>query len=106
MASPYLPKTAIIQIRAQLTLRNGPKVLNKYIWTFISRGVTHGRQQAHDGSNPALIVLHQATNGVHWVIHHVTGVPVSEQQELVTLQQQTRDTALVFTAHPQIHGFP
>ena len=52
-----------------------------------------------------IIVLHQASNGVHWIIDHMTDVPESDQQELANLQQRARNTALVFTAHPQLHGF-
>ena len=33
-------------------------------------------------------------------------VPEHDQLELVQLQQQTRNTALVFTAHSKLHGFP
>ena len=46
MASPYLHEGEAMQIPAQLTLRNGPEVLSKYKWTFISQRVTHGRQHA------------------------------------------------------------
>ena len=61
MASPYL----------HVTLR----VLTEYKWTFISQEITHGRHHAHDGGNLALIVLYQATNGVHWHIDQMTDVP-------------------------------
>ena len=39
------------------------------------------------------------------VIDHMTDVLETDQQKLVNLQQRTRNTALVFTAHPQLHGF-
>ena len=85
-ASPYLHEGAVMQLPAQLTLRNGPRVLSKYKWTFISQGVTHGRHHAHDGSNRVLIVFYQATNGVHWHINHMMDVPKHDQLELVQLQ--------------------
>ena len=75
-------------------------------WTFISQGVVHGRQHVHDGGNCALVVLYQATNGVHWHIDHMIEVPEHDLLEQVQLQQRTRYTALVFTAHPKLHGFP
>ena len=82
-----------MQTPAQLTLRDGPEVLAKYKWTFISQGVTHGRHHAHDGGNGTLIVLYQATNGDHWHIDHMTDV--NDRLDLVQLQQQTRNTAFV-----------
>ena len=65
MASPYLHEGEEMQIPAQLTLRDGPEVLAKYMWIFIRQGVTHGRHHAHDRGNGTLIVLYQATNGDH-----------------------------------------
>ena len=59
---------------------------------------------AHDGGNLALIVLYEATNGVYWDIDHMIEVPEPDQLELVQLQQRTRNTVLVFTAHPRLHG--
>ena len=106
MASPYLHEGAVMQIPAQLTLRDGPEVLARYKWTFISQGVVHGRQHSHDGGSLALIVLYQATNGVHWHIDQMTDVPEHDRLELVQLLQRTRNTALVFAAHPTLHGFP
>ena len=103
MASPYLHEGTVIQIPAQLTLRDGPEVLTEYKWTLISQGVVHERQHSHEGGNLALIVLYQATNGFHWYIDHMRNVP---ELELVQLQQRTRNTALVFTAHPKLHVFP
>ena len=106
MASPYLHEGEVMQIPAQLTLRDGPEVLARYKWTFISQGVVHGRQHSHDGGSLALIVLYQATNGVHWHIDQMTNVPEHDRLVLVQLQQRTRNTALVFAAHPKLHGFP
>ena len=97
MASPYLHEGEGMQIPAQLTLRDGPEVLTEYKWTFISHGVTHGRHHAHDRGNLAFIVLYQASNG---------DVSKHDQLELVQLQQRTRNTGLVFTAHPKLHWFP
>ena len=62
----------VIRIPAQRTLRIG---LNKYTWTCISQEVTHGHQQAHIGDNLVLIVLHEANNGVYWIIDHMIDVP-------------------------------
>ena len=105
MASPYLHEGAVMQIPAQLTLRDGPEVLARYKWTFISQGVVHGRQHSHDGGSLALIVLYQATYGVHWHIDHMMDVPEHDQLELMQLQQRTWNTALVFAAHSKLHGF-
>ena len=104
MASPYLHEGEVMQIPAQLTLQDGPDVLFKYKWTFISQGVTHGRQHAHDKGSRALIILYQAANRVHWHIDHMIEVPEPDQLELVQLQQRTRNTALVLTTHPKLHG--
>ena len=98
MASPSLHVDEVMHIPAQLTLRNGPEALNKYTWTYVRPGVTHGCHQAHASR-------YRPTEFTGSSIH-MSGVPESEQQELVNLQQRTRNTALVFAAHPKLHGFP
>ena len=77
--------------------RDGSEVLTEYKWTFISQRIIHGRQPALDGGNLALIVLYQAINKVHWHINHIIEVIEHDRLELVQLQQQTRNSALVFT---------
>ena len=75
MASLYLHESEVMQMPAQLTLQNGREVLSNYKWTFISQGVTLGRQQAHTGGSRALITLYQAIIRVHWHIDHMIEVP-------------------------------
>ena len=58
MASRYLHEGEVMQLLAQLTLRDGPEVLAKYKW--VIQEFTHGRQHAHDRGNRALIILYQA----------------------------------------------
>ena len=85
MVSSFLHEGEVRQIPAQLTLWDGPEVLSKYKWAFTSEEVIHGRHQAHDGDICALIVLYQATNGVHWHIDHMIAVPGHDRLELVQL---------------------
>ena len=52
------------------------------------------------------VILHQTVNGIHWVIHRVSGVLPDVGLELVRFQQRNHKRAFVFAAHPRLRMFP
>ena len=60
---------------------------------------------ATPGIKHVIVILHKVTNGFHWVIGHMNGLPAEDVHELNATQQKTSNRALVLVAHSLLLGF-
>uniref|UniRef100_M4BIM6 RxLR effector candidate protein n=1 Tax=Hyaloperonospora arabidopsidis (strain Emoy2) TaxID=559515 RepID=M4BIM6_HYAAE len=105
-AGPGLSVGGTVEISPQLQLGHGPEALQGFIWTLSRPGVARGLSQAPLDGGMSNVILHQTDNGIHWVIHRVSGVLPDVELELVRFQQRNYKRAFVFAAHPRLHRFP
>ena len=82
MASTTLQVEDMVCVLPQLTLGDGPEVLNRFTWTPKSRGVVSGTLRDPQDHTHAIVVLHQARNDIHWDMGRMDGAPAEDVKEL------------------------
>ncbi|ETN10387.1 hypothetical protein PPTG_10525 [Phytophthora nicotianae INRA-310] len=101
---PTLTVGSTLRVGTVATLRHPPELRNNYTWIIINAHRIRGVSST--SPEESTFELEQQPNGIHWMISESTQADATTKADIVQLQQHEYTGAIVFQAHPMLHGFP